>query len=437
MYYVSGPRVTVFSYPERTVRSRHDSYAIPFRIRTERLGTLRRNIKRATGAVALGAALALAMAACGGDDSDGGGGGGGGGASTVTLGFMGDLTGENAGIVIPPRNGAKMAIDEYNATNPKTKITLKEYDSQGKPEQASSLVQQAVKNDKIAGLVGPAFSGESKVADAVLEEAKIPNISPSATATSLAANNWKYFHRVLANDDAQGPAAADLITRDIKAKKAFVIDDSQEYSVGLADAVDKTLKGKGVQVSRDKIDMKANDYSSTVTKVKSAAPDAIFYGGYYAQAGRLLKQIREGGVKAPFMSGDGSFDAGLIKGAGSANAQKAVTTCPCNVPDPGGQSANPKATKFATDYKTKFNADVKIYSSEGYDAATAFIEAIKAGNTSTESINNFLKTVSFEGVSKPIKFEANGELATKIVYAYQVEGDKLVNLGTTDKAALK
>src|SRR5204862_7951837 len=117
------------------------------------------------------AAIAVTIAGCG--SSGGGGGGGGGGGSEVTsikLGFMGDLSGANAGIVTPPFNGATLAVEQYNATTPKVKVELKKYDSQGKPEQAVPLAQTAIKTDKIVGLIGPAFSGESKNVGPVLEE---------------------------------------------------------------------------------------------------------------------------------------------------------------------------------------------------------------------------------------------------------------------------
>src|SRR4051812_48467444 len=162
--------------------------------------------------------LALGMSACG-----GGGGKSSGGGDTLTIGFIGDLTGENSGIVIPPKNGAQMAIDEYNATNPKVKITLKTYDSQGKPEQATPLAKTAIQQDKIVGLIGPAFSGESAQVGPVLEEGKVPSISPSATNAALAKNGWKFWHRVIANDDVQGAGIGGFITTGLKAKKVFII----------------------------------------------------------------------------------------------------------------------------------------------------------------------------------------------------------------------
>ena len=247
------------------------------------------------GLVAAAAASALVLSACGGDDGDGGGGGGTGGgnqAATVKIGFMGDLTGENSGIVIPPRNGAQMAIDEYNATNPATKIELVPYDSQGAPDQATALAQQAINTDKIVGLIVPAFSGESQQVGPILEEGKIPSVSASATNATLAEKGWKYWHRILPGDRIQGTGIGDFIARALSPQKVFVIHDNQDYSKGIADFVTQSLKAKNVTLETDVIDPEGSDYASTVNRVKQPNPTAIFYGGYYAEGGRLLKQLR-------------------------------------------------------------------------------------------------------------------------------------------------
>lgn len=393
----------------------------------ERLGTLRRNKMRITGAVAVSAALALSAVACGGDDGDSGGNG-----NEVTIGFMGDLTGTDSGLVIPPKQGALLAIEQYNATNPKVKIKFKTYDSQGKAEQATSLALGAVKNDKIAGLVGPAFSGESQSVGPILEEAKIPSVSPSATNITLGGKGWKYWHRVVADDAAQSAGVANFVMNSAKAKKVFLVSDNQDYGKGLADAIEKAVKEKGAQTQNDAVDDKGTDYSSTVNKVNQFKPDVVYFGGYYSVAGRLFKQLREGGYKGKMMSGDGSLATGLIEGTGQENAQGTLISCGCLI-DPDGKT-NPKAKKFADDYKAKFNSEVAIYSTEGFDAATAFIEAVKAGKTKPEEINEFLKTIAAPGVGKQIKFADNGELATQDIFIYQVEGNKLPLLGNSNEA---
>jgi branched-chain amino acid transport system substrate-binding protein len=395
----------------------------------ERLGTLRRNMMRLTGAVAVSTMLTLGAAACGGDDD------GSGSGNEVTIGVMGDLTGENSGLVIPPANGAKLAVEQYNATNPKVKINLKTYDSQGKPEQATTLVQGAIKNDKIVGLIGPAFSGESQSTGPILEEAKIPSVSPSATQITLAEKNWKFWHRVVADDAVQSAGAGEFIINQLKAKKVYTVHDNQDYGKGLADNIGNAVRGKGAQVQSDPVDDKATDYSSTVNKIKQYNPDVVYYGGYYSVAGRLFKQLREAGVKAKLMSGDGSVAPGLIEGTGQQNAQGVLLSCGCLIDEAG--TTNAKSKKFADDYLAKFKTPVGVYSGEGFDAATAFIEAVKAGNTEPEKINQFLTSVSFEGVGKPIKFDAKGELASQDIYIYEVKDNKLPLLGNAKEAKVE
>ncbi|WP_440082181.1 branched-chain amino acid ABC transporter substrate-binding protein [Streptosporangium sp. LJ11] len=354
--------------------------------------------------------------------------------STVKLGFMGDLTGANAGIVIPPRNGAKLVIDEYNKTNPAVKIELVEYDSQADPSKAVALAQQAIKTDKIVGMIGPAFSGESAQVAPVLEEAKLPSISASATNAALATNGWKYWHRVLPSDSIQGPGIGDFIATGVGAKKVFVIDDKSEYGKPLSDAVKAALEAKGVKPETDSLDPAESDFSSVVNKVAAAKPEAIFFGGYYAAGGNLLKQLRDKGVTAKFLSGDGSLDKGLIDGAGAENAEGALVGCPCYIATPDVTDAKVKA--FADAYKAAYSADPAIYAAEGYDAATVFVDAIKAGNTTPDKINEFIATVDLAGVSKQVKFEANGEVAAKDIYIYQVKDGAIGLLGKATEAKL-
>ncbi|WP_242902098.1 branched-chain amino acid ABC transporter substrate-binding protein [Actinomadura terrae] len=387
---------------------------------------MRRNKMRVTGAVAVSAVLALGAVSCSDDD-----GGSGGSGDEITIGFMGDLTGENSGLVVPPFQGATLAVDQYNATNPKIKIKLKRYDTQGKAEQATTQVQGAIKNDKVVGLIGPAFSGESQAANPILNEAKIPSVTPSATQTDLAEKGWKYWHRVVADDATQSVGAAEFLAN-AGVKKLFTVSDNKDYGLGLAGAVGKAMQAKGATVQSDAVNDKGTDYSSTVNKINQAKPDAVYFGGYYAVAGRLFKQLREGGYKGKMMSGDGSLATGLLEGAGQANAQGTLLSCGCLI-DTAGKT-NEQTKKFAADYKAKFKADVAIYSTEGYNAATAFIEVIKTGKKSSEDINEGLKSVSFQGIGKPIKFDEHGELAAQDIYIYEVKDNTIPLLGNSKEA---
>lgn len=389
---------------------------------------MRRNTIRFSGALAAAAALSLGLAACGG----GGGGGTSGGGGSVTLGFIGAQTGDNAQLGINISNGAKLAVDQYNKTNPKTKVTLKIYDTAGDPAIAPNQVNKAIQ-DKVQGVIGLPFSGESQAVQPTLEKAEIPNISPSATDPTLGKKGFKYFHRLVANDDSQGAADAKFLTGTYKAKKVYVVDDSQQYSLGLANIVFNTLKSGGTSVQRDKIDPKASDYSSTVNKIKAFNPDAVFYGGYYAEGGKLLKQMRDAGVTAKFQSDDGANDPNIIKTAGKKQAEGATMSCACQSV---ASSSDPKVKKFIDDYKAAFGVGQGTYSAEGFDAANAFLDAIKAGNTTSQKINDFLKTINVAGISKQVQFTPQGEVKANTIYQFQVLKGKLEFLGPSDKAAL-
>jgi len=384
------------------------------------------------GLLAAAAASALFLSACGGNNSDSGSSSGGGTTGgTVTIGFMGAQTGPNAQLGINISNGVELALEQHNAKSGVTQVKLIKYDTQGDPTQATNQAKKAL-TDKVVGVVGPAFSGESKTAVPILDEAGIPNVSPSATAVSLAANGWKTWHRVLANDDVQGPGDADFMAKTLSAKNVAVIDDQSEYGKGLADAVRKQLATDGVKVAvNDSINPDASSYSSTVNKVKPANADAIFFGGYYSAAGKLIKQLRDGGVQGTFMSGDGSLDAQVISAAGGTAANGALLSCTCSS---AVGSTDPTVQKFATDYKAKFNVDPATYSAEGFDATNVFLQAIDAGKTSLSDINDFVTKIDFKGVSKQIKFTDTGELSGNLLFITEVKDGKLSFLGDTATA---
>ncbi len=387
------------------------------------------------GAGALLLSLGLFAAACGDDSGSSSATTGGGGAATtggggtaagvkcdgVALGFFGALTGDAANLGVNIEQGAELAVDQFNANNPDCQVEMKKFDSQGSPDQAPALAKQAIDDASVIGIIGPAFSGESKVANPLFDEAGLPIITPSATNPGLAEQGWKVFHRALGNDASQGPGAALYIDSTLKAEKVFVLDDASEYGKGLADQVNEALGAK--VVGTDTIDPAATDFSATVTKVKDAAPDAVFFGGYYAAAGLLSKQLRDAGVTATLVFGDGVLDPGYIE-AGGAATEGAIITCPCAPIDKIEGGAD-----FASAYKDAFGVDAGTYSGEAYDAAGFFLAGIASGAQDRDSLNTYVSSQSYVGITKTLKFDAQGEISDVAIYASTVKDGKIVSVG--------
>ncbi len=378
---------------------------------------MRQKLVRVVGGFTLASALVVGASACGGGD---GGGSASGDKCGLKIAFFGALTGDAANLGINIKNGAKLAVEQYNEKHADCKVDLVEKDSQGDEKQAPGLAREVVKDSKIIGVVGPAFSGETEAAAPAFEEAKLPIISPSATRPSLSTKGWKTFHRGLANDDSQGPAAAAYIKNVLKAEKVYVVDDQSAYGAGLADVVKNSLAA-GVAGS-DKVERNVTkDFSPVITKIKASGATAVFYGGYYQEAGLLVKQMRSQGSKATLVGADGVKDPGYIETAGKENAEGSILTCPC-------APATAAKGDFAATYKAKWNQDAGTYSDIAYDAANIFLKGIDEGNTTKDKMLTFINGVTYEGVANTYKFTDKGELDPQFfkVWAYKVTGGAIV-----------
>jgi branched-chain amino acid transport system substrate-binding protein len=384
---------------------------------------------RLAGLVVVLLSVALGLAACGDDDDGGSGdtGDGGGAKTTVTIAYVGPLTGDAANLGINIRDGAKTAIEEYNKkADAKYTIALKEFDTQGDPAQATTVKDRYIADTSVIGIVGPAFSGETKAVIPALQEAGLVMISASATNKDLPTivPNSTVFHRAIADDTFQGKGIGDYIADKLSGKAIVVVDDNSEYGKGLADDTTKAITAKGSKVAkRVTLDPKAADFSAAVNDAKSANPDVIFYSGYYQEAGRLRKQLTDAGVKATFISGDGSLDPGFVTSAGAA-AEGALLSCPCNL---ATEASTGGLGDFYKSYKAVTGKEPGTYSPEAYDVANIFIKGIEAGNTDRAKLLNYIENSlgSYTGVSKTVEFESNGNIKTPSLFVFEVKGGKI------------
>ncbi|GAA4382439.1 branched-chain amino acid ABC transporter substrate-binding protein [Tsukamurella soli] len=328
----------------------------------------------------------------------------------TNLAMVGALTGSNAALGINIRDGAQLAVDQHNAANPKCKIVLKTFDTEGTPQKATQVVPTVVADQSIVGVIGPAFSGETKATEPMFNQAGLVATTASATNPDLAKQGWKTFFRGLANDDVQGPSVAKYLTGTLGFKKVCVIQDDSDYGVGLAKAVAAGL-GSAHDASCDS-SVKTGDrsFSAVVSTVSQAKPDAVFYSGYYAEASPLVQQLRQGGVTAKFVSGDGVNDPHFVAQAGSA-AGGAYLSCPCG----------PAKDPFKADYTKAFNQEPGVYSVEAYDLATILMKGIEEGKRTRPELLDFVKTYNGTGLARHYQWTDQGELTNALIWMYEVK----------------
>jgi branched-chain amino acid transport system substrate-binding protein len=205
-----------------------------------------------------------------------------------------------------------------------------------------------------------------------------------------------------------------------------VVDDSTAYGQGLADAFQATVKKAGIRVvAREHTTDKDTDFKAILTKIKGLRPDLIMFGGIDPQAGPMVKQMAQLGIKAKFMGGDGMQTPNFIKLAGDS-AEGVMASIP-GLPKeqmPGGK-------EFLAKYKTKFKSEVELFAPMGYDAVMVFIDAMKrAGSTEPAKFLPELGKTSYQGVIGPIAFDSKGDLVNGPITIYVVKGGKWEPLET-------
>ena len=240
--------------------------------------------------------------------------------STLKIAFMTPLTGDAGFLGNEQLSWAKFAVKTLQKQYG-LKIQLLAGDTQLSADLASSLAQKYIADAKVVGVLGPSTSGAVQATSQALFQAGLMHVSPSATRTALTKGNEKQatpgFFRVVPDDDIQGPADALYMVEKLKVKKVVVVDSQEPYSVGLANAIEKTLKAKGVTVTHESVNINTSDFSPIVTKVPSDA-DIVFFGTQQPpKAQTFAQQLLEQGKRAKLFSGDGANDPEKFKVPGS------------------------------------------------------------------------------------------------------------------------
>ncbi len=344
----------------------------------------------------------------------------------VKIGHVGPTSGAIAHLGKDNENGAKMAIDELNAKGvmiggKKAKFELLTEDDAGDPKQGTAAAQKLV-DSKVNGVIGHLNSGTSIPASKIYSDAGIPQISPSATNPKFTRNGYKTTFRVVADDVHLGGTLGRYAVKELKGKSIAVVDDRTAYGQGVAEEFAKAVKASGGSIADSQFTTdKATDFTAILTAIKAKKPDVVFFGGMDAVAGPMLRQMKQLGINAKLMGGDGICSGELPKLSGGAMADGQVVCA-----EAGGVEGAQKAgmEKFKADYKKKFNADVQIYAPYVYDATMVMVDAmVKAGSAEPAKYLPVLaKTAGYKGVTGTIAFDDKGDIKNGALTLFTYKG---------------
>jgi branched-chain amino acid transport system substrate-binding protein len=342
--------------------------------------------------------------------------------STLKIAVAGPMTGGNATFGEQLRRGAQFAVEDINKAggiNGK-KLELVVADDACEPKQAVSVASRLVEQDGVQAVVGHFCSSSTIPASATYSEGNVLMITPGSTNPKVTDRKLPVVMRTCGRDDQQGSIAGNYIVDKLKAKKVAIIHDKDTYGKGLADATKVQLNKRGVkEVIYEGLTRGEKDFNALVTKIKGAGVDVVYFGGLSPEAGTLVRQLREQGVKAAFMSDDGIADKAFIAAAGgNANVNGVLMTFG---DDPRTNAAGQTVVKRfrAAGFEPE---GFTLYSYASVQAVAAALKGSKS--TGGADLAKWLKGHTVPTVMGPKAWDANGDLtkADYVVYEWKNDG---------------
>ena len=340
--------------------------------------------------------------------------------NTIKIGVVSELTGPNASYGTSVVKGMKLAVKEINDKGgvDGKKIELAVADDKSEPAEAANAMSKVLNQDKAKLTMGIFTSSNAIAACNVSESAKVPFLAIGATNPKVTLDKdgkaKPNTFRVCFIDPFQGTVGANFVLDTLKLKKAVVlIDNSSDYSKGLAAFFNEAYAKKGGQILGEEAYLqKDTDFKAILTKIKTLNPDVLYVPGYYEEVGKIIKQARELDIKAAFVGGDGWDSPKLVEIAGGPALENTYFT---NHYSPDATNAESKA--FVAAYQKEYNEKPDAPAVLGYDGAKLMADAIKrAGSTDGAKVSAALAaTKDFPAVTGKTSLNATHDAVKSAV----------------------
>jgi branched-chain amino acid transport system substrate-binding protein len=340
----------------------------------------------------------------------------------VKIGVAGPMSAANASFGQQYMKGAQAAADAINSAGGVNgeKIVLVAGDDACEPKQAVAVANRLVDQEKVIGVVGHFCSSSTIPASEIYDTGGVIAITPGSTNPAVTERGLANMLRMCGRDDQQGIVAGDFIVDVLKGKKVAVLHDKDTYGQGLADATKAQLEKRGVKaVLYEGLTRGEKDFSAVITKVRSVGADVVYFGGLFPEAGPLVRQLREQGLKdVKFMSDDGIVSDQMVTTAG------------------GGQNVDGVYMTFGADPRKLPDSKAVVdafrtsgYEPEGYTLyAYASVQALAAGFNGAKSndgaaASKWLKANTVQTVMGKKEWDAKGDLKVSDYVVYQWDKD--------------
>lgn len=357
------------------------------------------------------------------------------GEIVVKIGHAAPTSGWLATLGIENENGARLAIESLNqrglrVDGRRVVFELVTADDAGEPSRGRQNAQALVAAGAVA-VVGHFLSASTMAAAPVYAAAGIPQLSTTSTLGAFTRSGWPTAFRLLADDVRIGELLARYAVEQLRARRFVLIDDRGAWGHGLAQDFARSVRQAGGEVvGALQVDESTTDLRPVLIALKALMPDAVFFGGYDRQAGLALKQMRQLGIDARLIGGDGVCTPNLVSfwAEGEARDDQVLCALPAGI----GSEASPAMGRFVADYKRRFDAHPQFYGAHAYDAAMLIGDALeRAGSAAPADLLRALaRTDGYPGVTGAIRFDERHDLVEPAVSLFTYRDEQRTRLRT-------
>ncbi|WP_394834674.1 branched-chain amino acid ABC transporter substrate-binding protein [Pendulispora rubella] len=338
----------------------------------------------------------------------------------IKIGVPVPLSGDSASAGQDILAAAKTAAAEINEAGgiKGRKIEIVEADDACTPQQSAQAAQKLV-NSGVVAAAGGYCSGAAVPAAPIFGRANVPFVLDASTNPVLTDDGQGKVFRTCGRDDRQGEFAAKFIVDTLHAKRVAILHDNTTYAKGLAEAANASIKknGQAEVAYLDALTAGQSDYTPVLTKIAGLKPDVLYFTGYFAEAGLLLKQRKQLGLTFQMVGGDATTDASALRTAGDTAEGFIATTAPL-------PTTLPAAADFVRRYKALNNgSEPGPFSAYEYDAIKVLAKAIEKGGT-TDLIKTLHGLEEQQGITGSIAFDEKGDRKTLTFIAVTVQAGK-------------
>lgn len=368
----------------------------------------------------------------------------------ITIASLSPLEAGNTANGKAIRNGAEMALLEEREALAALGISLNfvALDDLGDPEFAPAATVREIKKDPtLLAIVGTYNSGVVIPTSKEIEPYHVAIVSPANTGVAVTDRGLDNVNRIVGRDDLQGAAVARFVRYTLQASSLYIVKDELTYGAGFAQQVYQEAQRLGLKVDAmaeiphdarhpddpelPRTEVTANEAKfakaqQVVDWIATAGSPAVFYGGEVEGAALIVRLMREKGLTAAFISGDGIDNSSFGKIAGNASDGVYYTT----VANPVYDTAEGRV--WADRYKAQYSVDPEAYAVYGYDAMKVILRAItdwvqkNPGRKLTREafMTQVRQTSGFVGVATQVTFDHKGDNRDAQLYILQVQRAK-------------